>query len=187
MRVRGGAWFALLAFGCSVSIGGASRDTFPERLQAGCVGLEQCAVLHAEAMSRAQACSGACPVERSHLVIAARLLDAARAQSGSAERIAYAEAAHERQRANELERKFVAAEERCARERSKLEDALRAARTATIEASQQQAEPKPKTAAPRAGVQMVKCVDGSRSPTCRCDRESFRGCCSHHGGVDGCD
>jgi hypothetical protein len=32
------------------------------------------------------------------------------------------------------------------------------------------------------------CCDGTRSPTCGCDRDSNRGCCSHHGGVcGGCD
>lgn len=30
------------------------------------------------------------------------------------------------------------------------------------------------------------CVDGRRSPTCTCGRESYRGCCSGHGGVAGC-
>jgi hypothetical protein len=32
------------------------------------------------------------------------------------------------------------------------------------------------------------CCDGTRSPTCGCDRDSNRGCCSRHGGVcGGCD
>lgn len=35
-------------------------------------------------------------------------------------------------------------------------------------------------------AQHVLCNDGTRSPTCRCDRGSFRGCCSHHGGIAGC-
>ncbi len=30
------------------------------------------------------------------------------------------------------------------------------------------------------------CNDGTRSPTCTCGRSSYRGCCSYHGGVDGC-
>lgn len=30
------------------------------------------------------------------------------------------------------------------------------------------------------------CNDGSLSPTCRCGRASYRGCCSHHGGVSSC-
>lgn len=32
----------------------------------------------------------------------------------------------------------------------------------------------------------VVCRDGTLSPTCRCGR-SLRGCCSHHGGVAGCE
>jgi hypothetical protein len=35
------------------------------------------------------------------------------------------------------------------------------------------------------GVHLL-CNDGSYSPTCTCARESYQGCCSHHGGVDGC-
>lgn len=31
----------------------------------------------------------------------------------------------------------------------------------------------------------ILCRDGTRSPTCTCGRTSFRGCCSHHGGVAG--
>lgn len=33
---------------------------------------------------------------------------------------------------------------------------------------------------------MVRCCDGTRSPTCGCSG-SHRGCCSRHGGVCGCD
>lgn len=29
----------------------------------------------------------------------------------------------------------------------------------------------------------LSCCDGSCSPSCRTDRDSYRGCCSHHGGV----
>ncbi len=34
---------------------------------------------------------------------------------------------------------------------------------------------------------MVQCNDGSCSPSCSCSRSSFRGCCSHHGGIAGCN
>jgi len=37
------------------------------------------------------------------------------------------------------------------------------------------------------GSGRVRCNDGTLSPSCRCDRASLRGCCSHHGGVAGCD
>jgi hypothetical protein len=33
---------------------------------------------------------------------------------------------------------------------------------------------------------MLVCCDGMTSPTCECSRGSRRGCCSHHGGVCGC-
>lgn len=46
----------------------------------------------------------------------------------------------------------------------------------------------PVARAPRGGASTVLCCDGTRSPTCGCDRSSFRGCCSHHGGIcGGCD
>lgn len=34
---------------------------------------------------------------------------------------------------------------------------------------------------------MVRCCDGMLSPSCRCRRLSHRGCCSHHGGMCGCE
>lgn len=34
---------------------------------------------------------------------------------------------------------------------------------------------------------MVMCCDGSASPSCTCRRRSHRGCCSHHGGMCGCE
>ena len=38
------------------------------------------------------------------------------------------------------------------------------------------------------GASTIMCCDGTRSPTCGCNRNSFRGCCSHHGGIcGGCD
>lgn len=37
------------------------------------------------------------------------------------------------------------------------------------------------------GYRMVMCCDGTASPTCECSRRSHRGCCSHHGGMCGCE
>jgi len=37
-----------------------------------------------------------------------------------------------------------------------------------------------------AGSAKLRCRDGTLSPTCTCDRPSWRGCCSHHGGVARC-
>lgn len=46
--------------------------------------------------------------------------------------------------------------------------------------------PPPPAAAPvRGGSGRAKCCDGSVSPSCSCG--GGRGCCSHHGGVCGCD
>ncbi|WP_437960314.1 hypothetical protein WME76_12180 [Sorangium sp. So ce119] len=33
----------------------------------------------------------------------------------------------------------------------------------------------------------VQCCDGTLSPSCLCGRSSYRGCCSRHGGVCGCE
>ncbi|RYD81581.1 MAG: hypothetical protein EOP84_10765 [Verrucomicrobiaceae bacterium] len=43
--------------------------------------------------------------------------------------------------------------------------------------------PAPKPAPASGGGEFLQCCDGTRSPTCRVDRASYRGCCSHHGGV----
>lgn len=65
-------------------------------------------------------------------------------------------------------------QERQREERARrLEEAREAAREAAAEA--------------RRGSAYVRCNDGTYSPSCLCSRASFRGCCSHHGGVDGCD
>ncbi len=37
------------------------------------------------------------------------------------------------------------------------------------------------------GGRMIRCCDGSSSPTCTCNRSNRRGCCSHHGGICGCE
>ena len=57
---------------------------------------------------------------------------------------------------------------------------------AEAEAEREAAKKPPRPAS--TGNGFVKCCDGSTSPSCRCSRGSFQGCCSHHGGVcGGCD
>ena len=70
----------------------------------------------------------------------------------------------ERKREEQARRLEAAREERQRR--------LEAAREAAAEAQR--------------GSAYVRCNDGTYSPSCLCSRASFRGCCSHHGGVDGC-
>ena len=41
--------------------------------------------------------------------------------------------------------------------------------------------------AAREASRRVKCCDDTLSPSCLCSRDSMRGCCSHHGGVCGCE
>jgi hypothetical protein len=68
----------------------------------------------------------------------------------------------------ERERQLAVAEEA----KRKREEALQNARLAA-EAAQERSR-------------RVKCCDGTISPSCLCNR-SKRGCCSHHGGVCGCE
>lgn len=81
--------------------------------------------------------------------------------------IAAKEAAAARQREAAEARRQRAAEQAEAR-------ALRAAERA--EANQ----------AARWSSSPLVCNDGTYSPSCTCGRDSYRGCCSHHGGVSGC-
>lgn len=48
------------------------------------------------------------------------------------------------------------------------------------------AKPPKKPAPPRTEPRMLLCRDGTTSPTCECGGPR-RGCCSHHGGVAGCE
>ena len=72
--------------------------------------------------------------------------------------------------------------------------AAEAKRQASAEERAQRAEARRVLAAERAEQRreasrdssMLLCNDGTLSPTCTCGRSSYRGCCSHHGGVDGC-
>jgi len=69
-----------------------------------------------------------------------------------------------------------------------LDSALSAARqpAPTPRSSKKTEQRKPKPPARRYEVyQVLMCNDGTESPTCSCGG-SRRGCCSHHGGVNGC-
>lgn len=65
------------------------------------------------------------------------------------------------------------------------EAAATAARLAG-ERQQRQREQRERAAARAWALAPLLCRDGSLSPTCLCGRGSYRGCCSHHGGVAGC-
>ncbi|MDI1476411.1 hypothetical protein [Polyangium sp. y55x31] len=73
----------------------------------------------------------------------------------------------------------------------KAEEAALARKIAADEAAiqRQEAERKRQEAAEaaREANRHVLCRDGTVSPTCLCSRASKRGCCSHHGGVAGCE
>ncbi len=86
-----------------------------------------------------------------------------------------------KQRADE-ERRRAAVEQRqrIARERAELQVARR---VAAEEARAERAEQRRQA---RYNNSPLLCNDGTLSPTCTCGRASYRGCCSYHGGVDGC-
>lgn len=70
----------------------------------------------------------------------------------------------------------------------------RAAAEARKQRAAEQAEARKQRAAEQAeankaarwGNSPLVCNDGTYSPSCTCGRDSYRGCCSHHGGVSGC-
>lgn len=64
------------------------------------------------------------------------------------------------------------------------EEAARARKQAAEEAARARAEAAEEA---REANKHLLCNDGTRSPTCLCNRASWRGCCSHHGGVSGCE
>lgn len=66
----------------------------------------------------------------------------------------------------------------------KAEEATRARQQAAEEAARARAEVAEEA---REANKHLLCNDGTRSPTCLCSRASHRGCCSHHGGVAGCE
>lgn len=70
--------------------------------------------------------------------------------------------------------------EEAARKREEAQEKAREAREAARAAAQEAAE------AARESSSMVMCCDGTTSPSCLCNG-SRRGCCSHHGGVCGCN
>lgn len=83
--------------------------------------------------------------------------------------------AAEEAKAAAAERKRVAAEAR----------KQRAAEQAEAR-KQRAAEQAEANKAARWGNSPLVCNDGTYSPSCTCGRDSYRGCCSHHGGVSGC-
>ncbi len=76
----------------------------------------------------------------------------------------------EAERAAEAERQRAAAEA----ERQRLAEEVARKREEAIEQA-------------REATRRVQCCDGTVSPSCLCSRSSRRGCCSHHGGVCGCE
>ncbi|MCA9619745.1 MAG: hypothetical protein KC731_12050 [Myxococcales bacterium] len=79
------------------------------------------------------------------------------------------------------ETKVVAPQlERMAKERAAAEERARKAEEAAKARAAAVAQ------ARRAQLRLL-CRDGTVSPTCLCSRTSRRGCCSHHGGVAGCE
>lgn len=63
-------------------------------------------------------------------------------------------------------------------------DAARRRREAQEEARQRAKEA---AESAREASRRLRCCDGTLSPSCLCSRASRRGCCSHHGGVCGCE
>ncbi len=68
------------------------------------------------------------------------------------------------------------------------DDGVRAARQREIarEANERAAD-KRREAREQEASRGLHCCDGSQSPSCRCHAPSHQGCCSHHGGVCGCE
>ena len=91
-----------------------------------------------------------------------------------------------------LSAEVFAARPRIAKPLEAIETAQRKAEAARQDREQAQAEVRSRAATRSVGASSgsstVLCCDGTRSPSCGCDRSSFRGCCSHHGGIcGGCD
>jgi hypothetical protein len=62
-----------------------------------------------------------------------------------------------------------------------------AARAEELKRQQEEARQQLAIAAAREANRSVRCCDGTLSPSCLCSRPSKRGCCSHHGGICGCE
>jgi len=193
MNMRGVALAALLAVGCSVSIGG--QDTFPTRLNAGCSEIEYCEALYSEAAQRSERCAS-CAEETRDLARATSLLNGSRSRAAQSEQLAASERQRQAARIASMESRLREAEQLAASEAEHRREAERAianmreskpeevpepaSRVARSQSkqSQQPAEDKP--------IRMLRCRDGSTSQSCECGGPR-RGCCSHHGGVAGCE
>jgi hypothetical protein len=82
-------------------------------------------------------------------------------------------------RLDELKKRIAPNVERAERARAAQEEAKRK-REEALERARQAAEEA------REATRRVRCCDGNLSPSCLCNG-SHRGCCSHHGGVCGCE
>jgi hypothetical protein len=78
------------------------------------------------------------------------------------------------------------AEATSARDRLQASVTAQAQRDAQRRAARE-AEREPPRETRRRGSGRLLCGDGTLSPSCSCSRSSWSGCCSHHGGVSGCD
>lgn len=86
---------------------------------------------------------------------------------------------------HEIEARLVSAEKRIRAEQDK--EARRIAREEAQQRFQEQRQQEREAARQRSrDGAMLLCNDGSLSPTCTCGRDSYRGCCSYHGGVNRC-
>jgi hypothetical protein len=82
----------------------------------------------------------------------------------------------------EAERPRIATAVAALEQRRERDAETRRQREEAIEAAKERAR------SASSGGGTVLCCDGTRSPSCGCNRSSFRGCCSHHGGIcGGCD
>ncbi len=66
----------------------------------------------------------------------------------------------------------------------KAEESARARKAAAEDAAKKQVEAAEEA---REASKHLLCNDGTRSPSCLCNRANRRGCCSRHGGVAGCE
>jgi len=198
--------------GCAAAFG--QTDGFHAQLQEGCSTEDRCDRLVAEAKRRVGACKDntvgylRCGDARGELEAAQTLATGVRERSEKrikattdAERAGQSE-----KRVAELERDLEAARSKAAaasatiqaltKDYSNLQRSLETERlradtcTTAMEAAKPQtpsSRPAATPAAPQtSGSGMLKCCDGSLSPSCTCGGRR-RGCCSHHGGICSCD
>lgn len=179
----------------------AGQHPVHARVVAGCRSEAECRALYTEALRRSATCqpSYTCGEARRDVSIAAgyvRLYADQRAagsqfwheqpapraaQEDEARRAREAEAEEQKRRADAEEQKRRAAAEAEAAERARIEAPQKAAEEQRAPAA---ADPAPEAPAPKSAPGRVCCCDGTVSPTCTYVK---RGCCSHHGGVCGCE